>query len=96
MSLSLNYAAGVDCTWHGPLRYAIDVTTTADTEGQFRCPGCGAPVKAMNSDTFWAAAREQERKSPDSLLMLTWSQVKCFPDAETAVNAFRQAMEGEQ
>lgn len=96
MSESLNYAVGQECTWHGPLHRTLNVTKVDDDEEQYRCPSCGAVVKAMSAEAFWGAALVQELGVPGSLQTTRWSEGKCFPDLETLVNAYRQAMEGEQ
>ena len=90
------YAVGEHCTWHGFLdrTVAIDVRTTDDATPQklLCCPVCQQTVRPITLEK-WLAETNKHASSPEQKAMVRWSMGKCFPDEETLVNAYRQAME---
>ena len=82
------YASGLSCTWHGLL-----VDTGLRKSGQQVCPHCGGDVKVLLEEEWRAAVALLDRKHPGYAAMMRWGQGRCFPDEETLVNAYRQAME---
>ena len=87
------------CMWHGPIQLAGRKDAAGGDELENRCcPKCGADLESVpNESNFWARIRMSE--DPDfheAEAMLRWSQGKCFESFDTLVNAYRQAMEGQQ
>jgi hypothetical protein len=94
-SLSVEpYAYGTECTWHGPLTFAADITNYSDDSPQHACPKCCGAVTVTNTEEFWRLAQASDRDNPGHEAMLRWSAGKCFEDFDTMQNAYRQAMEG--
>ena len=86
----MRYVYGADCTWHGPIAMA-----GATADGTPCCPVSGGPLLELPSEeAFWAEASANNRANPMAEPMLRWSRLRCFPDADTLENAYRQAMEG--
>ena len=89
------YAIGLDCTWAGPIGDAAVKKSRylQDTMAHF-CPGCGGDVSFMNSaEDFWAKVAEGEKRSKGYEHMMRWAAGRCYPDMDTLINAYRQAME---
>ncbi len=81
------YAVGRVCTWHGPLTFA-----ERDKAGAPICPKCGQALKPVSKAAFWHDIRVLERNKTGAAKMVGWSEGKCFLDADTLENAYRQAM----
>jgi hypothetical protein len=89
------YGVGIECTWHGPLTFASDVSCSSDDQPLHACPYCGGSLKVTDSATFWSGVSAAEQQRPGYDQMMCWSQGQCFPDYDTLENAWRQAMEGQ-
>lgn len=89
------YGYGTACTWHGPLTFAsLAPKDDPGDEDAYVCPHCALPLQITTDAAFWLLVRARSR-NPDAEAILRWSEGKCFADADTLENAWRQAMEGQ-
>lgn len=89
------YGIGVTCTWSGPVSEAGIKPVALLRFGQvFVCPECGGPLSfALSEEDYWATVAVGEKRAQGYEKMMRWAKGRCYPDAETLLNAYRQAME---
>ena len=78
------YVVGKICTFHGP---------AGEVNEEYCCPKCGCEITGVATEEWQSLVAQAERGNPGYAAMMRWSEGKCFPDADTLQNAYRQAME---
>lgn len=105
-SLDTRYVFGMTCTWHGSIQdasycFASATIESADPDAVEEtpamlpcCPHCGSMLMEVASEEEWKASVQRDcRSHPEYAAMIFWAKGKCYPDADTLQNAYRQAME---
>lgn len=78
-------AHGTKCTWWDKAETVLDVG------GMPLCPHCKKGVLYVESIEKWMQGIEDHgRNRPGFVAFVKWSQGKCFPDFDTAAEAYQR------